>query len=96
LRARGDTTTALRRLAFSVSSLVIGLFVTDGSVLVWQSGTSRYYSSGDRSGLGLEYKKHSYAFDVSQSHIEIVGFHRFGSAVRRTGELRLRSVKKTS
>lgn len=52
---------------------------------VWQSGALRYYSSSDPSGRGLEYKKRSYAFDVHQSYIELVGFHVFGSAVRLTG-----------
>lgn len=52
---------------------------------VWQAGTLFYYSADDPQNHGLEYKKRSYAFDVTQSYIQIVGFHVFGAAVRFTG-----------
>ncbi|MCL2450716.1 MAG: hypothetical protein FWD17_17355, partial [Polyangiaceae bacterium] len=44
-----------------------------------------YESADDPAGHGLEYKARAYAFDVTQSSIEIVGFHVLGAAVRITG-----------
>ena len=51
----------------------------------WQSGNLFYDSADDPGTHSLEYKKRYYAFDVSQSYVEIVGFHVFGAAVRVKG-----------
>ena len=51
----------------------------------WQNGSLYYYSSDDPGNHQLEYKKRYYAFDVSQSYIEVVGLHVFGAAIRMTG-----------
>lgn len=53
---------------------------------VVSKGNLLYYSSDDPGKHGLEAKTRPYAFDITGSYVEIVGFHVFGAAVRATGD----------
>jgi hypothetical protein len=53
---------------------------------VVSKGSLLYYSTDDPANHALEYKKRPYAFNVTASYVEIVGFQVFGAAVSVKGD----------